>query len=374
MKLSEMTPRNVHNWQQFALVRLQLRFTAETQRMYSDFGDWLHGVILATGDADGYANEIALFSATSAINNKWHTLQADWLRMFKNARIEAASIPFGALVVQHNAKMKPFDKPTEKAESLTTRDVDTLLRLWRERRSRALEAAAQRVYGDGLVLSQRIWQLENGGFDRIRNTINTAFVERTSAAKLARDAESLLGAGRNCPRWAYSRLYGMNATERLEDSAGLLKGDQCNSTGLSYNALRMARNEIQHAHHAMNDDILRNSPWATGEKIMLSEHHPEPDICDEYAAGGPYEAGSTLLPFHISCMCYKLSVNMNTDDFINNVRGWMAGENDFLDEYSQWLGVADPTSIIDWAMPLAEALEVWTEQTRAAHGAALGVN
>jgi len=65
---------------------------------------------------------------------------------------------------------------------------------------------------------------------------------------------------------------------------------------------------------------------------------------------------------------------MNTDDFINNVRGWMAGENDFLDEYSQWLGVADPTSIIDWAMPLAEALEVWTEQTRAAHGAALGVN
>ena len=79
MKLSEMTPRNVHNWQQFALVRLQLRFTAETQKMYSEFGDWLHGVVLLSADADGYADEIALFSALSAINNRWRKLQADWI-------------------------------------------------------------------------------------------------------------------------------------------------------------------------------------------------------------------------------------------------------------------------------------------------------
>jgi hypothetical protein len=373
MKLADMTPRNVHKWQQFALTRLQLRFTAETQKLYADFADWLSGVVLQSADAEGYADGINLYGKLPAINTKWHRVQVDFVQLFQRARIEAASIPFGALVVQHNARMKAFDKPTEKAESLTTRDVDTLLRLWRERRSRALEAAAQRVYSDGLVLSQRIWQLENGGFDEIRGVINHAFIERTSAVKLSKDAAHLLGAGQNCPRWAYSRLYGMNATERLEDTAGLLKGDECNSTGLSYKALRMARNEIQHAHHSMNDDILRHSPWVVGEKIFLSEFHPEPDICDEYASGGPYEAGSVILPLHIQCMCGKLSVNMQTDDFINQVRGWMVGENDFLDDYSNWLGVADPASIIDWGLPLASALEIWTEQTRAAHSVALGV-
>lgn len=374
MKLADMPASGAHNWQQFALVRLQLRFTAETHRLYNEFGDYLRGVVLDTGDDEQTVNGASLLAAIPAINNRWRNLQADWVQMFQRARVEAASIPFGALVVKHNQLMKPFDKPTERAESLSSRDVDTLLRLWRERRARALQAASERVWGDGLILSDRIWRLDNNGFEQIRGVLNTAFIERTNAVKLANDAVGLLGSGRNCPKWAYSRLYGMTAADRLQDSAGLLKGNDCGSTGISYNALRMARNEIQHAHHAMNDEILRNSPWATGEKIRLSEYHPLPDICDEYAAGGPYEAGSVALPFHPQCMCYKQSVNMPADEFRDNVRAWMRGENDFLDGYSLWLGVADPTSIIDWGLPIADALERWTDETRAAHSVALGVN
>ena len=365
-KLSEIQPRSVPRLQQLALMRLQLRFTAETHRLYRALYRDLSALVKAAADDDGTVDGVKLQTSMGAVDAKWQQTHRQWVRMFERARQQAADIPFGALIVMHNAMLGPV---AEVREALTDAE-QAIARMWESRRQRALDTASQRVYSDGFNLSQRVWRLEQDGLNDIRRTLATALTERTSASRLARTLEPLLGANQGCPRWTEDRLYKMTPRDRLTDKTGLLRGDECNSTDLAYNALRMARNEIQIAHHAVNDEIFRVSPWVTGEKIRLSPGHAETDICDEYASGGPYQPGEVTLPLHCQCMCRKEALVMRADDFRNQVRGWMRGENSFLDGYAQWLG---QTPTVNLSFDLAETFESWLESNPDAHAAGLGV-
>ena len=361
----ELRPRSIHRQQQVALMRLQLRVTAETHRLYRGVYDDLVRIVQASVDGEGMVDGIALSSAGATIEQRWRRMHRAWVRMFERARVQAADLAMGAHVVMHE-HLRPSP---EVAEALTPQEK-AFVALWEQRRQRMLEAAASRVYSDGFTLSQRIWRLELDGLNEIRNVLALAYSERTSASRLARLLEPLLGAGQGCPRWAYSRLYRMTPGERAADDTGLARGDECNSSGLSYNALRMARNEIQIAHHMVNDELFRIAPWVEGEKIRLSPAHAEVDICDEYASGGPYQPGEVTLPLHVQCMCYKQAVIMRAEDFRNQVRGWLNGENRFLDDYANWLG---QSPIGPLPLVLAETLQNWLEGNLEAHGAALGL-
>jgi hypothetical protein len=98
----------------------------------------------------------------------------------------------------------------------------------------------------------------------------------------------------------------MDARERAQDATGLLRSARDvppgGSSGISYNALRLARNEIQTANHAVTSDIAVHSPWVTGRKVVLSPAHPKSDQCDTFAAGGPYEKTANFLPLHPQCV------------------------------------------------------------------------
>ena len=213
-------------------------------------------------------------------------------------------------------------------------------------------------------------RLEQGGMQTIRNTIATGMAQRTSAVELAQQLEGQLNAGEDWPRWTRARLSKMDARERAQDAKGLLSSARDvpagGSSGISYNALRLARNEIQTANHAVTSDIAIHSPWVTGRKVVLSPAHPKSDICDEYAAGGPYESNANFLPLHPQCLCRWEEVMMPAGDFTKQVRGWVAGENDFLDDYSSWLGqrsfspIPEPLSIAA-ARELFEAMQMWLD-------------
>jgi hypothetical protein len=284
--------------------------------------------------------------------------------------------------VMHNSRFRIFDegrgaRRDEGARRFEERtidgqDVDAVVRLWQGRRDRALAAGAQRIGGDGLQLSQRIWRLESQGLERIRSTLLSAMAERTSARELAKLLEPVLGARKDCPRWSMQRLYGMTAGERSVSRAGLFSGEACAGQGIAYNALRLARTEIQYAHHAMASEIYANSPWVTGKNVRLSPAHPKTDICDQLAAGGPYDALDSLIPAHPQCMCYYEAALMDANDFRRQVRGWVAGENGFLDGYRDWSGF-DPLAQLPWSMGLADSLELWLGQDAAGHAEALGL-
>lgn len=215
-----------------------------------------------------------------------------------------------------------------------------------------LAVTADRVYGDGFKLSQRIWNLDEDSRRGIQQVIAAGIANGNSAWNIAPQLEKYLGAGQDCPRWARERLFGLTKSEiAAGDETGLLRGSPCLSNGVAYNALRLARNEIQIAHAAATDAIMARQPWVEAEKINLSPSHPAISCaCEGIASGGDngdgvYPKGTIVLPIHISCLCVKTAVLMKDEEFIKRLRGWMDGSAAWpeMNTYAGWVGATAKT-------------------------------
>jgi hypothetical protein len=135
---------------------------------------------------------------------------------------------------------------------------------------------------------------------------------------------------------------------------------------VAYNALRLARNEIQVAHHLATDRIFAHAPWVEREQIRLSPDHPPIECeCPDVAAGGEngdgvYPKGEVTLPIHVQCLCYKLAVLMDSGQFVERLRGWLAGTAGWpeMGLYADYVGadastLPDPTLLASWGATLA---------------------
>lgn len=370
IQLSQIAIGDVDRLQYVAAQRLTLRVMGETHRIFGQFATWLSGWVQSQADGDGEVGA-DLAQGVAEIDRRYRMAFDAWQALFAAARVQAATIPIGAWLVRHNHMMAGVAQPV--TEELSAGELGVLIRLWEQRRARALKAASERTYSDRLALSDRIWRLRNGGLAQIRGTLALAMTERTNAYTLAQKLEGVLGVDQDLPRWSWERLYQMTAAERAASSEGLLQGTQNRSKGVAYNALRLARTELQFANHAVTTEIARRSPWITGRFVRLSPAHPQIDICDEYAGGGPYAVGDEILPLHPHCLCYYEEQMTDQAAFVDQVRGWVAGDNDYLDEYAGWLGTQQPTELVVWGLSLADTMELWLNMSADGHAAALGV-
>lgn len=377
MQLSEIGLDEVDRLQHVALMRLTLRVQGETHRIIGAFQSWLVGEVRRRAEADGTVGTAELAGLPALMESRWKAAMREWTALFTAAREQAGSLPFGALVVRHNHFMGLVQpQPLAESRSLLQEDLSpaemgTLINLWQDRRARALEAASTRTMPDRMNLSQRIWRLENAGLAQIQGTVGTAFAERTNAYDLAARLEEQLGANQDLPRWTSTRLYRMTPTDRMNDERGLLRGEENRGRGIAYNALRLARTEIQYANVYNHIEIARHSPWMTGKKVRLSPQHPVSDVCDGLAEGGPYPVTDVVIPAHPNCLCYEEYVVMDDQAFAQRTREWLAGNNDFLDEYQGWLGSIQPTQPLPWAMTIADSLELWMSMSGDGHAAVL---
>jgi hypothetical protein len=227
-----------------------------------------------------------------------------------------------------------------------------------------MTVAENYLYGDSLTLSDRIWRVENDARDGINNVIMQGIANGESAFDIAKNLEQFLGANSDCPRWTSSRLYGQTKKEIASGSTvGLLTGDACDGSGVSYNALRLARTEIQKIHALATDKALAEQPWVEMEKCNTSPAHAGTDECDEVASGGEncdgvYPVGTINYPLHPHCMCFKTAVLTPEKDFTANLNNWLnGGSYPEMDAYADFLGVDVSTSLLNDQAVLA--LAVW---------------
>jgi hypothetical protein len=356
--LADLTPKRAFYAQQAAMMRLQLWFTGETHRIVGEFAQVakqrLNGV---SGEMDG----MKLFQVQHSILSAWnHTFLEEWLPLFQAARREAASIPFGTLAILHERYVrKPAGKFTE--------DTDPGP-VFEPQLQELLDAAANRIYGDGLTLSSRIWKLDRDAREGINRVLMAGVANKRSAWDIARDLESYLGAGQDCPRWTRTRLDKLTKKDIASgDRRGLVTGAECGAKGVAYNALRMARTELQAAHHAASDRIMEAQPWIEKEQVVLSPAHPKPDICDDVIAAGEggqgiYPKGGVTLPLHPHCLCFKTSVLPDPSEFVDQLRTWANGGADpALDDYAAFAG-AQRDQVLGMNFlnsVVAQALGVW---------------
>jgi len=335
-----------------ATARLQLWFTAETHKIMAKFSDEARSVVISYAGKDGLLDTLDGYHAQQRLTGIWGDALTEWVKLFKGAREVAATLPFGGLCEFHERLVTPLPSPQISEERrdlggdlLEARVVDGV---FAPQIQVLLNAAAEYLYGDGMNLSGRIWRLDRDARDGMNQAISLAISEGKSAWHLANELEQFLGADADCPRWTSTRLYKRSKSQiAAGDMTGLITNPNCDGQGVSYNALRLARTEIQKAHALATDKVMMNSPWVEKEQVNLSAQHPEPDICDDVVNAGEkgegvYEKGEIELPLHPNCLCYKTAVLMDEKDFTSELNAWVkGGESQMMDDYARFLGVND---------------------------------
>lgn len=345
--------------QQTALVRLLLYVTGETHRHIRAVADAVTRKAMGLAGADGSLPDGALFSLEDAADAAWATAWGELTTIWAAARRQGAAIPYGVLAAQHDAVLSGLGAAVAEATSgagqAMNADLDDLL-----------EAAAERSHPDSLTLSRRLWSLDRASRAGLSDTLLASVAEGRSAYETAQAVERYLGAGAECPRWTSSRLRLTKAQIAAGDQTGLRVGSPCDSVGVAYNALRLARTEIQAVHNMAAARAYARSPWVAGVHIRLSSSHPKPDVCDEHAGGGPLDGGAypagdqPLPPYHPHCLCYQEPALRPLADVQAEARAYIdGGEGAAWDAYAQWLG-RDRAGLAQALIPLlANALIGW---------------
>lgn len=383
-QLSDFKNAQLQHAEIAGLARLHLFMTMRTHELMGDFSKRAGGRLIAAAGGDGKLALTEAFRAQQSMHGWWGDVMKEWTQEFQAARNIAAHLPFGWMAEMHQrlissqvgkleswkVSSSTFHVSSEKLEDWEGFSSSGKIYLEKARVNEALpvvgsdawklanaavfdpqiqvlvDAAANYLYGDGLNLSQRIWQMNNDALNGMNQLILAAVTNGTSAFDLAQQLEMYLGANADCPRWTSTRLYKMTKKDIAGgDLRGLVSGDACDGQGVAYNALRLARTEIQKIHALATDRVLAQSPWVEQEQVNLSKGHPEADICDQVIADGEkgdgiYPVGTIELPLHPNCLCYKTAVLMPEDEFINKLAAWTRGEEAWseMDAYAELVG------------------------------------
>lgn len=388
--LDELTVGVIAEAQQAALMRLHLALVGATHQGLLALGEALRSILARNAGEDGALDTVGYFSAQQAIRRETESFFSQWVATFQALRWQAVTLPVGALAVQHEWAGNEWERINELGEQRSSESANqrisegvkrTLLEaeddeegpdfdaVFRPQLQAVIEAANQRIYKDGIPLSGRIWRLQAQSLNGINQVLAQGVAEGNSAWNIAKLLQEYLGAGAECPRWTSTRLYKLTKQDIADgDRTGLYSREACAGQGVAYNALRLARNEIQVAHHLATDSIFAKMPWVEKEAINLSPSHPDIGCaCEDVVVNGEdgtnvYPKGEIDLPIHVQCLCYKTAVLMDDTVFVEKLRGWANGSQPWqaLDDYAGWLGVL-PQNVFDFSLAttIANNLLVW---------------
>jgi len=356
--------------QHIAMVRLLLYITGEVHRLVNEVTEAALEPLLKA-PADEPLQLIDALAAQTAMRAAWSSFIKEYAELMGRGMQQAASIPFGMLAIMHEKMIVPhLDEEETAAESIGRRrghelreqvapNPDIFVALLQQ----TLNIARTRSGPDGLNLSHRIWRLDKVSRRNIENTLVGAVANSQSAWDTSKQLQQYLGAGADCPRWTSTRLNQLAKGEIAAGrQTGLYSGSDCAGQGVAYNALRLARNEMQTVLNMSTDATFAKMPWIEREQILLSSEHPKQDICDDVATGGDdgdgiYPKGEISLPLHVQCLCYKVAMLMDNDLFVDRLRSWMGGTAAWteMDDYADMLGGSVNVSLMKISQGLALA-------------------
>lgn len=156
------------------------------------------------------------------------------------------------------------------------------------------------VANDGLQLSDRLWRLDRGVVEQLRDHIQHAVIHGESAYEaMARS----MGAGKGVPH-DIAQAYSASKTGALGSSVrSLMTGakDPSNGKGVVYQAMRLFRTEITRAHGEAYMSAGLQTDGVVGVKFNLSPNHRKQDVCDVHASADLYGLGAGVYPTRDAC-------------------------------------------------------------------------
>lgn len=368
--LDDLTVKNVADAQQAALIKVHLAEIGATHQGLTALAETFRAALMRHATTDGTLDTVGYLTVQRTLTDEWGAFFLRWANLFQALRVVVTALPFGALAVYHRWAAEIRNEKLESRELREAEDPQMDFdAVFRPQLQAVIDAANQRIYGDGLTLSQRIWRLNTDSLNGIQQVLAQGVADGNSAWNIARLLEQYLGGGRDCPRWTSTRLYKLTKQQIADgDRTGLYSGAACAGQGVAYNALRLARNEFQVAHHMSTDRLFAKMPWIEKEAINLSPSHPDIGCrCEDVVKEGEdgtnvYPKGEISLPIHVQCLCFKTAVLMDDAVFADRVRGWLNGSQPWnaMDDYASWLGVM-PQDVFSYSLvtTIANNLTVW---------------
>ena len=206
------------------------------------------------------------------------------------------------------------------------------------------------LYRDGKGLSERIWNYTNDFEKDIDYILKRGIAEKKSAVELAKDLETFVKPESRRP-WDWGNVYPKLRTKQVD-----------------YNAQRLARTSITHAHRESQYESAKRNPFVDAIHWELSgEHYARQvarwgeDECDVYASQNWYGLGVGNFPVdevpisHPQCLCVTYPViSKSFDQIADELKAWVQGENPELDEFFETLGRARPEGAKDDIIKLAK--------------------
>jgi hypothetical protein len=361
-----------------AVLRLNLYTVGKTHQLLNRAVSEMRGLILGAADSGGNLTPLKLADIRRELDLSMDRAMGRWRNLTQSAQRESAAIPFGTMRATHRHYFGTVARGV--AEALITeagrRGNRASSRNANENADGVFDPqiavvmkAANRDYRGGL--SNKIWQTSQEARNGVNRVLFSGVQNGKSAYDIAKDLETYLGPGQDCPRWTRTRLY--NRTKKqiaAGDRGGLITGNPCSSKGVAYKALRVARTEVQRVHNEATTRAMRDLPWVKEEQMNLSPAHPVEDICDEIIADGRdgkgiYPIGEIKLPIHPNCLCYMTAVDMDTDDFVDNLSSWVKGGTwEDMDRYAAKYGpgMDPPITAFQYSAPSMQSTDLATPE------------
>ena len=205
-------------------------------------------------------------------------------------------------------------------------------------------------YG-GLNLSQRVWKYVGDFKTEMEMALSVAMGEGKSAATISREVRKYL----QRPDMMFRRFRVKTGEQDIFDADGNIVGKEpvygrvwkrkvvdavtgnvswqtVNLKDYSFgrgvyrssykNAMRLARTETNMAYRTADQERWRQLDFVIGYRVVLSDNHPEPDICNDLSAKrgekgsrGVYPKDFVFKGWHPQCRCYVVPILADEKEF-----------------------------------------------------------
>lgn len=234
---------------------LRLRHEPAIRSIYLDAADQVAGQIRTLSPTVGQLTRNHLAAMEKALRREAERIAGATSTLLRDGMTQATSL--GG---------RPLDNHLVRAvtEAGAPLDLLKLQRGFADINTSAVEALWARTY-NGLTVSDRIWQQSQTARDAMRDMIHAGVAQGRDAVQVARDLEQYVRHGSKSLSGDYRKMMARMGTRVPKD--------------MSYEALRLARTEYTMAYTEGTYSRGRVNPAYEGVRWLLSDAHPEPDVC-----------------------------------------------------------------------------------------------
>lgn len=169
-------------------------------------------------------------------------------------------------------------------------------KLWYDTNSEALDAFKKRKTA-GLTISQRLWNDEPLVRANLERALTAGITKGVSAVQLSKRVTKYLN-----DYSSLSRDYRKKCGKAIDIS------------GCEYRSVRLARNEINLAYRAAEQERWKKMDYIKGKSIHTTQNGVhKADMCD--ALAGDYPKDFQWTGWHVNCMCYAVPIVMTEQEY-----------------------------------------------------------